>query len=98
MEWVATRTIFDVCVCEKEFEAWERIHVMWWRKKAAEEQLSVTVEAISAAETFRRQHESGRHDRSKVWSEGERTYINELGCGDMNQYDGIETGDTQVIG
>ena len=42
----------------------------WWRQKAAEEQLRVTVEKILETARVRRQQESGRRDGRKVGSEG----------------------------
>ena len=34
-EWVATRPIFDVCARETGYEGGGRLHVTWWRQKAA---------------------------------------------------------------
>ena len=42
----------------------------WWRHEAAEDQLRVTLEAISEAERVRQQQESSRRDRSKGGSTG----------------------------
>ena len=52
-EWVATRPIFDVCARDIGYEGGGEIWVLWWRQKAAEDQLRVTVEAISAAARVR---------------------------------------------
>ena len=48
-EWVDLRPIFDVCVRETGYEGWGRLQVPWWRKKPADNQLRVMVEAILAA-------------------------------------------------
>ena len=46
--------IFDVCVQETGNEGGGRQHVPWWWKKAAEDQLMITVESILEAERVRR--------------------------------------------
>ena len=45
-EWVSTRPIFDVCERDIGFEGGRRLRVQWWRQKAAEDQIRVTVEEI----------------------------------------------------
>ena len=69
-EWVALRTIFDVCAVETGYEGGGRLRVPWWRHEAAENQLKVMVEAILAVARVLRQHESGRHGGRKGGSEG----------------------------
>ena len=70
VEWVVTRPIFDVCAREMGYKGGRRLRVTRWRKKAAEDQLRVTLEAISEAERVRQQQESSRRDRSKGGSTG----------------------------
>ena len=53
-EWVSTRPIFYVCMRETGYKGGGRLWVPWWRQKAAEDQLRVTVEAILAASKVRR--------------------------------------------
>ena len=48
-DWVSLQPIFDVCARETGYEGGERLKVPWWRRKAVEEQLRVTVEAILVA-------------------------------------------------
>ena len=48
-EWGTTRPIFDVCAREMGYNGGGRLRVMWWRQKAVEDKLRVTVEAILAA-------------------------------------------------
>ena len=71
--WVATHTIFDVCVRETGYEGGGRLWVTWWRQKAAEDQLRVTVENILATARVQWQQESGRRDRIEVGEEGRIT-------------------------
>ena len=59
-EWVALHNIFDVFTREMDYEGGGRLCVLWWRQEAAEKQLKVTVEVISAAARVRRRQESGR--------------------------------------
>ena len=72
-EWVATWPIFDVCARETGFEGGGRLRVPWWRQKAAEDQLRVTMEAILEAARVRRRQESSRGDGSEGGSEGGST-------------------------
>ena len=76
-EWVFTRPIFDVCAQETGYEGGGILQVPWCSQKAAEDQLRVTVEAISAAARVRRQQGSGRRDGSEGGSEGGSTCSNE---------------------
>ena len=67
---MATWPIFDVCARETGFEVRGEIQMPWWRQKTAEDQLSITVEAIQVAVRVWRRQESGRRDRSEGGSEG----------------------------
>ena len=69
-DWVAAWPIFDVCARETGFEGGGRLRVPWWRQKAAEDQLRVTMEAIWEAARVRRRQESSRGDGSEGGSEG----------------------------
>ena len=68
----------------------------WWRQKASEDHLSVTVKDILAAARVRRQQEYGRRDGSEGKSEGGNTDSDEYDRGGRNRYAGTETGDYQV--
>ena len=59
-------------MCEREtgYEGGGGLQVPWWGQKAVEEQMRVTVEAISAEARMRRRHKSGMCDESKGRSEG----------------------------
>ena len=69
-EWVVARTILDVCSIDTGYKGGGRLRVMWWRKKAEEYQIRVTVEAILEEARVRRQQESVRCVRSEGGSEG----------------------------
>ena len=69
-EWVVARTILDVCSIDTGYKGGGRLRVLWWRKKAEEYQIRVTVEAILEAARLRRQQESVRCGRSEGGSEG----------------------------
>ena len=70
---MAIRPIFDIYVRDTGYEGGGRLRVPWWRQKAAEDHLRVTLEAISEAGRVRRQQESGRPGGSEGGSEGGRT-------------------------
>ena len=74
-EWVALRTIFDICAIETGSEGGGRLRVPWWRQTEVEKHMNVKVEAILAAARVRRQQESGRHGESEGGSEGGSTDI-----------------------
>ena len=75
-EWVALQPIFYVCTRDTGYEGGGRLLVPWWRQEAAENQMEVTVEAISAAARVRLRQESGRRGRSDGGSEGGITNSN----------------------
>ena len=68
----------------------------WWRHKAEEYHLRVTVEAILVTAMVRWRQESSRRDGSKGWSEGGIMDSQEQGCGGRHWYAGTDTGDAQV--
>ena len=69
-EWVDLGPILDFCVREMGYEVGERLQVPWWSQAAAEKQLMVAVEAISATTRVQRRQESGRCGWSEIGSEG----------------------------
>ena len=95
-EWVALRPIFDVSVRETGYEGGGRLLVPWWRQEAAENQLKVAVEAISAAARVRWRQGSGRRGGSEGGSEGGSKDSEGWGRGREHPYAGTETGDAQV--
>ena len=62
---------FYICVQYTGYNEVGRLQVPWWRQKAAEDQLRVTVEAISAETRVRRRQEFGRRDGSEGGPEEE---------------------------
>ena len=69
-DWVALRTIFDVSTQETGYEGGGRLRVIWWRQESEENQLRVTVEAISALTRGLRRKESVRHRGRKGGLDG----------------------------
>ena len=65
----------------------------WWKQKAEEDQLRVTVEDILAAARVRRQQEPGRCGGSEGGSERGITDSKEYDCDVRHHYAGMETCD-----
>ena len=53
-EWVALRSILEICDREKVYKVGGRRRGPWWRQTADQEQLSATLEDILAASMARR--------------------------------------------
>ena len=53
-EWVALRSILEICDREKVYKVGGRRRGPWWRQTADQEQLSATLEDILAAARARR--------------------------------------------
>ena len=68
-EWMSIRPIFDLCVRDTGYEGGGRLWVPWWRQKAVEDQLKVTVEAILATAKVQRRQEPGRNGGNERGSE-----------------------------
>ena len=55
-EWVALQTIFEVCTKEKGYKGGGKLHDLWWRQAAAEQQLEAMMKNISASAGERRRY------------------------------------------
>ena len=53
-EWVSLRPIFEVCAKETGYEGGGKLHELWWRQEAEDQQLGATLKNISAAARERR--------------------------------------------
>ena len=90
-EWVMLRPMLEVCDRETRYEGGGRCRDPWWRKMAAQKQLSVTLEEISAA-ARERCWESDR--RGKCGGGGE---VEDYDSGrEVAWYSGTDTGDAWV--
>ena len=72
-EWVAQWPIFDVFTRETGYERGTRLWMLWWSQEAADNQLKVTVEAISKDARVLQQQKSRRLGGIKGGSKGGST-------------------------
>ena len=59
-EWVALRSILEVCAKETGYEGGMRLRTQWWQHTAAERQQRTTLKDILTEVWERRQQESVR--------------------------------------
>ena len=90
-EWVALRTILEICDREMDYEGRGRHQERWWRQMADQKQLLASLEEILAEERTMC-WESGRHGNGGGGREVAESDAGRKG----NLYAGTETGDAQV--
>ena len=64
-EWVALRSIFEVCVRDMGYTGGGKVREPWWRQAAADKQLRETLEEILATAREWHQREYGRSGRGE---------------------------------
>ena len=72
-EWVTLQPIFEVCVRQTGYKGGENLWEPWWRQAAAEKQLKVTLEEISATARERWQRKFSRRDGGEGGEYGDVT-------------------------
>ena len=68
-EWVALRTIFEICANETGYDGGGSHQEPWWWQVAENKQLRAMLEEILAAAKERRRWEFSRRGGGKIWEE-----------------------------